>query len=332
VPAMSPTKAPRTPTTPVRPTQGPSPMTTRSPSMPSLVTGQGRPRGATESSPSVPRSQAAMVMAGLTPQPQPRPQSMMLPSLPSTPSTAGAQLSRRAHLIREIANTERAHATDLILIRDAYIGRDSPLVGHASRPDSQHSSNTQYSSNDHSAASTPGLVDSRPPTARRNSSYGMPVEELRRPSVPSADGARSRPNGGSERLSGHENSFQQAWNGLKSPVRKNPQPNGSFDQLVTSPATASTSSVTSAVFPSPRFPTPQSSFSRVGKPLPPADVKAVFLNLTQLATLSEELATEFERALGSVEDELMSPGGEGGSDRLGEVFCQMVSVYMVTQV
>jgi hypothetical protein len=49
------------------------------------------------------------------------------------------------------------------------------------------------------------------------------------------------------------------------------------------------------------------------------DVKAVFLNLTQLATLAEELATEFENALGHLESER-----EDGSDRLGEVFSQMV--------
>lgn len=337
VPA-TPMRSPRTPTTPVRPGHGPASVTMRSPSMPSLTTGQTRPRGATESSPSTafPRSSLAMAEAGLSPGPQARPQSMVLPSLPSSPiggpsasaSTSTAALSRRAHLIREIANTERAHATDLALIRDAYIGRESPLIGRESRPDSQHSTNTQHSSgNGDSAASTPALVDSRPGHARRNSSYGMPIEELRRPSIPTESKRHER------RMSGQD-AWPTPWNGMKSPVRKTTLlnttggQNGSFDTLV-SPA-ASSSSISSAVFPSPRFPTPQSSTSlsslnRAGRPLPTPDIKAIFLNLTQMAAVADELATEFEVALGALDDESLSY--EGGSDRLGEVFCSKVSLY-----
>jgi hypothetical protein len=56
-------------------------------------------------------------------------------------------------------------------------------------------------------------------------------------------------------------------------------------------------------------------------------MRNVFLNLDQLATAADELATEFERAIG---DDEPGPGveareGEGGSDRLGEVFTAMVS-------
>ena len=60
----------------------------------------------------------------------------------------------------------------------------------------------------------------------------------------------------------------------------------------------------------------------VGKPLSPADVKAVFLNLDQLAAVAEELATKFEEAVG--EDEEEGRECEGGSDRMGEVFVSMV--------
>lgn len=60
----------------------------------------------------------------------------------------------------------------------------------------------------------------------------------------------------------------------------------------------------------------------VGKPLSPADIKVVFLNLDQLAAVAEELATKFEEAVGEEEEE--GRDGEGGSDRMGQVFVSMV--------
>jgi hypothetical protein len=65
-----------------------------------------------------------------------------------------------------------------------------------------------------------------------------------------------------------------------------------------------------------------------GKPLSPADLRAVFLNIDQIAQAAEELATAFEAAMGEEED---GPGstprnGEGGTDRLGEAFSQAVSL------
>lgn len=63
----------------------------------------------------------------------------------------------------------------------------------------------------------------------------------------------------------------------------------------------------------------------VGKPLSPADVKAVFLNIDQLASGAEEMARAFEAAMG---EEEAGPGsareGESGSDKLGEVFTTLV--------
>jgi hypothetical protein len=64
----------------------------------------------------------------------------------------------------------------------------------------------------------------------------------------------------------------------------------------------------------------------VGKPLSPADVRNVFLNLDQLAAAAEELANAMEAAMG---DDTASPvgrDGEAGNDRLGEVFVNMVSL------
>lgn len=65
----------------------------------------------------------------------------------------------------------------------------------------------------------------------------------------------------------------------------------------------------------------------VGKPLSPADVRAVFLNIDQLATGAEEMAVAFEKAMGQEEGGpgVTSKAGEGGSDKLGEVFTTLVS-------
>ena len=58
------------------------------------------------------------------------------------------------------------------------------------------------------------------------------------------------------------------------------------------------------------------------------DTRSVFLNIDQLAAVTDELATAFRGAMG--EEEETSPGvasreGEGGTDRLGEVFISLVS-------
>ena len=66
----------------------------------------------------------------------------------------------------------------------------------------------------------------------------------------------------------------------------------------------------------------------IGLPLSPADTENVFLNLEQLAAVAEDLATAFEGAMG--EDEVaanVSPReGEGGNDKLGEVFISLVGL------
>lgn len=282
---------------------------------------------------------------------------MMVKSAAPSPSPSPV-LSRRAHLIREIAHTERSHATDLALIRDAYLG-------HLLRPDSQVSQGTAGTSG---ASMTMSLGDSTststtttPTTpaqesrhSRRSSSYGIlddgkrvsgyernsghernsgyertsgyVVEKLE--SRTSHDGGKQ--GGGHERLNSQDSAWTAAWNGLMSPSLRSPTDrNGdSLDSLYggSSGAASNSSLHTSPLMASPRLTSTASlsGFSRMGVPpgraLSQQDVKTVFINISQLAQIADELATEFENALGDPEDEVTSPGGEGGSDRLGQVF------------
>ncbi len=98
------------------------------------------------------------------------------------------------------------------------------------------------------------------------------------------------------------------------------------------PPSASVSSLGTTPQPSPRVGSRASFVSGgkaapVGKALSSVDTKNVFLNLDQLATAADELATALEGALGEDDN---GPGavpreGEGGSDRLGDVFSSLVS-------
>lgn len=318
-------------------------------------------------SPNFPRSRTGPVSTGgLQPAPQlaSRPQSMLVSSTSSAPGSASSPgLSRRAHLIREIAHTERSHATDLALIRDAYLG-------HLHRPSSQHSQGTAGSASiatsfgdttygeGSSTTTTPTTPAHESRHSRRSSSYGIPeegkrvsgyeksserssgydpsteslVEKLESRSGHESKGANeprlSGMSGASGLSGGHDSSsaWATAWNGVMSPTGRN---GGSMDSLYGGSSGAASSSslhVASPLMSSPRIPSTPSSangFGRVGPPgrsLSPADIRTVFINIAQLAQLSSELATQFENAIGSPEDEATSPGGEGGSDRVGEVF------------
>ncbi|KJD99978.1 hypothetical protein I311_06442 [Cryptococcus gattii NT-10] len=166
--------------------------------------------------------------------------SFLTPS--STTSTATSGVSKRSHLLREIATSERAYARDLKLVRDAS-----------------------------ASVSTTGSDKSK-----RRSMYTFHTQSLSISQTPSVKGE-----------------------GLpKSPSE------GMNLALQTAPSSRGTMS------------------PPVGKPLSPADIKVVFLNLDQLAAVAEELATKFEEAVGEEEEE--GRDGEGGSDRMGEVFVSMV--------
>lgn len=320
---------PKTPKTPQRPGQGHPTM--RSPSMPQIGPNRAQNGKAVEieaalGSPGFVRSNTGPVGTGLQPpivSPRPhaassRPQSMLVASTPVTRSPSPQHMSRRAHLVREIAHTERTHANDLALIRDAYIGQFF-------RPDSGvHGSE----------ASTPPMDSSR--HSRRSSTYGSPMEELgRRTSAHQgdsglrtsgyqADGPPRRTGGHERRTSGADSGWSNTWNGIMSPVIKSPRDGGGSTVDLTYPASGAASSSTSLLA-SPKVPSTPSSMNgvaRVGmvRPLSPADVKTIFLNIGTMAAVSDTLATELEAALGNPEDEYSTPGGEGGSDRLGEAF------------
>lgn len=209
-------------------------------------------------------------------------------------------MSKRSHLIREIATTERAYANDLGLIRDAY------LLRHLRRPASQYSVTESTIS--------PGNVSD---ASRRSSVYTYQTAETKR-------------------SSGHD-SLNPAWTSSGgppvTPLSKGSSSDSAFYGSVP-PSTAPTSvtSLATTPQPSPRNASRTSIGMNglhppVGKPLSPVDVKAVFLNLDQLAAAADELATAFEGAMG--EQELRpgtsARGGDLGTDRLGQVFASLVS-------
>lgn len=344
-----PAGSPGTPKTPQRPGQANN-ANMRSPSMPMI--GVNKTPGKTVEaekplgSPGFPRSQTGPV--GLRPpNVAKRPQSMLISSTSASTSQSPSpnHMTRRAHLIREIAHTERSHATDLALVRDAY-------VGFYLRPDSGwHGSD----------ASTPPLDDSAR-HSKRSSYYGSPIEELgrsasgqqidrrtsghhgdgprrtsghqldgpRRTSGHQADGPR-RTSGHERRASGADSAWATAWNGLMSPVIKSPRDVSSstldLNYSVSGATSSTTSFQTSSVIASPKIPSTPSSMNggaRLGsglvRPLSQADIKTVFLNIAGLAALADALATEFEAALGNLDEEPTSAGVEGGADRLGEAF------------
>ncbi|KIR31405.1 hypothetical protein I352_06298 [Cryptococcus deuterogattii MMRL2647] len=185
--------------------------------------------------------------------------SFLIPS--STTSAATSGVSKRSHLLREIATSERAYARDLRLVRDAYMG-----------PHLQQFREGSLSSVSSSASvSTTGSDKSK-----RRSMYTFHTQSLSISQTPSVKG-EGLPKSPSE--------------GMNLALQSTPSSRGTMSPPV-------------------------------GKPLSPADVKVIFLNLDQLAAVAEELAMKFEEAVGEEEEE--GRDGEGGNDRMGEVFVSMV--------
>lgn len=342
--------SPRTPTTPARPQhaqQNTAPP--RSPSMPTLVRKESPASVASQTTTEshdhlVPRPR----MRGPGPDGRsnttghsPRPQSMVITGSP-LPSPISPSLSRRAHLIREIAHTERTHANDLALITDAYVGR---VLRTDSGLSSQGSTAVEADSNASTpGASTPGVEAVQPQRGHaRRPSYGLAADEHGR-----VEGKRHHQE---RRMSGQDSAWAQAWSGLMSPVLKSPkereghhQGNGSMDGMYQSSAGGSSSSFQMVTPPvqspanssAPASASTNNGFTRLGgimnpqsgKPLSSWDIKAVFLNINELAYISDELAKEFDQAIGDADSDSGTPGVDSVGDRLGEVFMKMVSTQL----
>lgn len=97
------------------------------------------------------------------------------------------------------------------------------------------------------------------------------------------------------------------------PGKSSPGDSGYFTPSVP----GSTSTPNTLASPPPRI----SAVRARGKALSPADIKAVFLNLAELAGIADELASGFEGAIG---EDGSGREGESGTDRLGEVFSNLV--------
>ncbi|KAK4689656.1 hypothetical protein P7C73_g456, partial [Tremellales sp. Uapishka_1] len=128
-----------------------------------------------------------------------------------------------------------------------------------------------------------------------------------------------------KRSSGHE-SFG---NGSPSAIGKSTSELNVGVTQYASPAEMSSTNLGGTPQPSPRNVSGASSTKTPpagGKPLAQMDVKAVFLNLEQLASFSEDLATELEKAMGEEEagPGAVSRDGEAGTDRIGEVFVSVL--------
>ncbi|KIR97159.1 hypothetical protein L804_05341 [Cryptococcus deuterogattii 2001/935-1] len=185
--------------------------------------------------------------------------SFLTPS--STTSAATSGVSKRSHLLREIATSERAYARDLKLVRDAYMGAHLQQFREGSLSSVSSSASVSTTGSDKS---------------KRRSMYTFHTQSLSISQTPSVKG-EGLPKSPSE--------------GMNLALQSTPSSRGTMSPPV-------------------------------GKPLSPADVKVIFLNLDQLAAVAEELAMKFEEAVGEEEEE--GRDGEGGNDRMGEVFVSMV--------
>ncbi|TYJ57289.1 hypothetical protein B9479_002022 [Cryptococcus floricola] len=205
--------------------------------------------------------------------------------------------SKRSHVLKEIAESERAYAKDLALVRDAFMMPLNLQIGGA-RPDSMVSFSSSTSSGGSLTPGTPSTT-ARPGHSKRSSIYTYQTAETSRSSTTSAGGPPSATS-----------------------IPKSPSEG--FNMGYFSNNAKSRESLVSSNTPNQAIRTSGIMAPPVGKPLSPADIKAVFLNLDHLAAVADELATSFEEALGREEEGAGKREGEKGDDRLGQVFVAMV--------
>lgn len=204
-------------------------------------------------------------------------------------------MSKRAHLIHEIVDTERLYAQDLALVRDAYL--------YQLRPSSHHSTSSSNASKNGGFS-----LDSRQ-TAYTFDTAGT--------SATSLDGPVRSSNGDFAKVPA--NAFSETKNAT-SPVSAR-MDSARSDGSSNSTATANV----------------RGSVNRRRTMIPAltdvmsaADIKTIFLNLEQLATFSESLASSFESAVGdgSGLEPIITENASTHEivvDRLGAVFQAAVS-------
>lgn len=224
------------------------------------------------------------------------------PSSPANASTDGpltasasSRMSKRAHLIHEIVDTERLYAQDLALVRDAYL--------YQLRPSSHHSTSSSNASKNGGFS-----LDSRQ-TAYTFDTAGT--------SATSPDGPVRPSNGDFAKVPA--NAFSETKNAL-GPVSSrmdSARSDGSSNSTATANVRGSIN-IRRTMIPA------------LTDVMSAADIKTVFLNLEQLATFSESLASSFESAVGdgSGLEPIITENASTHEivvDRLGAVFQAAVS-------
>ena len=214
-------------------------------------------------------------------------------------------LSKRAHLIREIVSTECSYANDLALIRDAYLTRYIRPTSLASTNDS-----TAPASSETSRRSS--VYTYQTAETKRSSGLDLPLlPESKSPAGEYPSSTSLTPQGGTQGY------FP-------------PGAGAGLGGMVSSMSTSSLAVAGGAGTPSMRTASGSSSIGSmappIGKPLSPADVRNVFLNLDQLAIAAEEMANAMKAGMGDGNTgQMVGRDGETGNDSLGEVFVNLVS-------
>jgi hypothetical protein len=246
--------------------------------------------------------------------------------------------TKRAHLIHEIYSTERSYAQDLALVRDAYLSRFRPLstvidgsseAGASSSP--RTSSIRTFETVETSAwAGSEGPAGDRKSKSSLMSNGGTIPARNGGPSVPSPGLASPISFVGGPPPSAYTPSSASTVsdNPLASPsgqsrISQHSSYFPSFENTVTSPARSSTMTSASSQMGL------SHSVSMIGLggaggggsgpvgPLSAGDVRAVFLNLESLASLSDEFARELLYVEENVEENV-------GENMVGETFLTMV--------
>ncbi|WVN86058.1 uncharacterized protein L203_101216 [Cryptococcus depauperatus CBS 7841] len=222
--------------------------------------------------------------------------SPFLSSSPALLASSPMSLSKRQYILREIASSERAYAKDLILVRDAFVyAKSISLHSFPSMPMSRFECGDREG------------LKAKIGHGKRSSIYTYQTEDSRNNGFNSTSSTTSPPpKPPSDGFSAYLDYSRYGSRSRSSSISiSNPQ----------TPAQIQHTFVKTEVKKSSMLPP-------TGKPLSSGDIKTIFLNLEQLASLAEELANKFENALGDVGQ--FEEIGKQQSDRVGEVFLEML--------